>query len=209
MNIQPVNYNVNMRGNPKNPDFWKRIQQMLLDAVPEHTIKDGAKRYALWSKVDKLLSKPAENRLIMGVTALAAQPLIDANNRKVDKETREVAVCRTIAKILAGTAVGIVVRGLSHKLVLSMTEPKSIKKAGKALLPTKHLSDIINSEKLLNNYRSALSTSLAIGAMCFTNFLVDAPLTVFLTNYFNEKRLEAKEAKKEKNIVKKGVDYYG
>ena len=35
----------------------------------------------------------------------------------------------------------------------------------------------------MKNYRSALSTGVAIAAMCVTNFVADAPLTVFLTNH--------------------------
>ena len=38
---------------------------------------------------------------------------------------------------------------------------------------------VIKNPKLMKNYRSALSTGIAIAAMCVTNFVADAPLTVF------------------------------
>lgn len=190
MYIQPNYNNVNMRGSEKNSGFWKRLKQKALDAVPESTFKDGTKKVAKWKKYDEAASNPAKNRLIMGVTALATQPAIDYYNHKVDKETREVSRNRTIAKILAGTLVGIAVRGSCYNLVKKMTNIKGTGKFSKALLPTKHLKDLVKEPTFLKNYRNALSTSLAILAMCFTNFAIDAPLTVFLTNYFNEKRQE-------------------
>ena len=45
----------------------------------------------------------------------------------------------------------------------------------------------------MKNSRSALSSALAILAMCITNFVLDAPLTVFLTNKLNEKKEEKHE----------------
>ena len=57
----------------------------------------------------KYLHAP-EQRIILGATALATQPLIDLKNKNVDEETRKTSVARTIAKIIAGTLVGVVVR---------------------------------------------------------------------------------------------------
>ena len=190
MYIQPNNNNVNMRASGKNAGFWKRLKQRVLDASPNATFKDGTRRVEKWKKYDEAGSHPAKNRLIMGATALVTQPPIDYYNHKVDEETREVSRNRTIAKILAGTTVGILVRGSSYELVKNLTDIKSKSRFNKCLLPTKHLKDLVKNPKLLKNYRSALSTSIAILAMCVTNFVIDAPLTVFLTNYFNEKRMK-------------------
>lgn len=198
MYIQQNCNSVNMCGSEKNSGFWKRIKQKAMDAMPEATFKDGAKKVAKWKKIDEAASNPAKNRLIMGVTALATQPAIDYCNHRVDEETREVSRNRTIAKILAGTLVGIVVRGSCYKLVKNMTNIKSTAKFSKALLPTKHLKDLVKEPTFLKNYRNALSTSVAILAMCVTNFAIDAPLTVFLTNYFNEKREENKQKEAER-----------
>ena len=57
----------------------------------------------------KALHAP-EQRIILGATALATQPFIDLNNKDVDEETRKISAARTIAKIIAGTTVGVIVR---------------------------------------------------------------------------------------------------
>ena len=197
MYIQPDLNSINMCGSEKNSGFWKRLKQKALDAAPKATFKDSSNKIAKWKKFDEAASHPAKNRLIMGVTALATQPTIDYYNHKVDEETREVSRCRTIAKILAGTAVGIAVRGSCYSLVKKMTNIKGVDKFSKTLLPTKYINDLVKEPTFLKNYRNALSTSLAILVMCITNFAIDAPLTVFLTNYFNEKR-QAKQNNKMK-----------
>lgn len=195
MYIQSNYDNVNMCGSNKNYGFWKRLKQKTLDKLPNCTFNDKGKVKS-WNEIDGILSHPAENRLIMGATALLTQPAIDYYNHKVDEETREVSKNRTLAKIIAGTTVGILVRGSSYELVKRMTDvkgkgkgnPKS--KYSRALLPTKFYRELAKKPQLLKNYRNALSTSLAILAMCVTNFVIDAPLTVFLTNYFNEKNAQ-------------------
>lgn len=198
MNIQPNNYNVNMCGKP-NRSWWssmkRSIMQKTLDIMPQQTVKDSNKQLQRWDKWGNLISKPAENRAIMGATALLTQPPIDYYNHKVDKETRTVSRNRTIAKILAGTGVGVfVVRGPIYKAIATMTDPKGKSKYSKSLLPKKHLTELAKNEVFLKNYRSALSMSVALVAMCATNFLLDAPLTAFLTNKFNEKSAQrAKE----------------
>lgn len=199
MKIQPEYNNVAMTG--KGWSFFKNsIKQKIIDAVPQATIKDGAKKIERWKSIDEKISKPAENRLIMGATALVTQPVIDYNNHKVDEETRRVSRNRTIAKILAGTGVGIIVRGSCYNLVEKMTDIQGKGKYSTVLLPKneKYLKDFLKDGKLLKYYRSALSTAVAILAMCFTNFAIDAPLTVYLTNKFNAKtdpkqKIKAKE----------------
>ena len=200
MYIQPDYNSVNMYGSAKKPNFWKRLQQKALDALPNRTFNDNTKRLDKFKRIDERISRPAENRLIMGATAILTQPTIDYYNHKVDKDTREVSRCRTIAKIIAGTLVGISVRGSSYKLVEKMTNITGKSRFSKALLPSKFLEDLVKNPKFLKNYRSALSTGLAILAMCVTNFVIDAPLTVYLTNHFNEKRKEKLLAEKERRI---------
>ena len=190
-----------MYGSPKKPNFWKRIKQKALDVIPTRTFEDSTKKLDKWKKVDEFVSHPANNRLIMGATAILTQPTIDYCNHKVDKETREVSMCRTIAKIIAGTLVGIAVRGSCYKMVEKMTNVHGKSRISKSLLPSKYKADLIKFETFLQNHRRALSNASAILAMSVTNFLVDAPLTVFLTNYFNERRLENKHKIKERNDI--------
>ena len=194
MYIQPNYNNISMNGSPsafgKNggwKNFKNRIKQSIIDAIPQSTFKDGAKRVENWKKVDEIMSRPAENRLIMGATAIITQPTIDYYNHRVDKETRTVSRNRTIAKIIAGTCVGILVRGSCYNLVSKMTNLEGKSKFSKSLIPKKYISEATANPKLLKNYRTALSTGAAILAMCVTNFVLDAPLTVFLTNKFNAK----------------------
>ena len=71
--------------------------------ISNETVKKGVN----WA--GKALHSP-EQRLILGATALATQPFIDLNNKDVDEETRKISAARTIAKIIAGTTVGVLVR---------------------------------------------------------------------------------------------------
>lgn len=194
MNIQPIQYNsVSMQG--KKDGSWNRIKrriaQKVLDTLPSHTQKESARKLENWNKFDNWISKPAQNRAIMGAAAIITQPAIDYNNHKVDKETRRISRNRTIAKIVAGTCVGILVRGSAYEAVTSMTNIEGKSKFCKKLLPKKFLGEIAKNDKFLKNHRCALSNWLAISAMCITNFVLDAPLTVFLTNKLNDKK-EAK-----------------
>ena len=194
MNIQSnynSNNNISMQGKRWNK-FTNYVTQKVLDCLPKVTIKETKRGVERSKVIDDRISKPAENRLIMGATAMLTQPAIDYYNHRVDEDTRRVARNRTIAKIIAGTCVGILVRGSAYKAVVKMTDVKGCSKFSKSLLPKKHMSEIAQNEKFLKNYRNALSSSLAILAMCVTNFVLDAPLTVFLTNKFNETKKEGK-----------------
>lgn len=206
MNIQPMNsYNISAQGKPngRGNGIGTRITQKILDVLPSHTQKESAKKLDKWNKIDNWASKPMQNRGIMGVTALLTQPFIDYNNKKVDEETRKMAALNRCAVILAGTSVGMfVVRGPLYTAVEKMTDLKGESKFSKALLPKKYLSEMSKNEKFVKNYRSALSMAVALGAMFVTNFVLDAPLTIFLTNYFKEKFAERHEEKQAQNVAK-------
>jgi hypothetical protein len=202
MNINSVNnnYNVSMCG--KNPSWFKRAGQWLLDRTPSHTSKEDKESLKNWDKWTYITSDPMWNRGIMGATALLTQPAIDYYNHRVDDETRTVSKNRTIAKIVAGTLVGMfVVRGPVYKFVEKMTDPKGTRKYSKAFLPKKYLEEISSNKTYLKNYRATLAMSLALGVMCITNFLLDAPLTIFFTNLLNEKSGVAQKNKNEEREV--------
>ena len=192
MYIQPCDNNVNMQGLKDWPNYIKRLGQRAWDALPNATINDSAQNCARWDKIKNKISRPAENRLIMGATAMVTQPLIDYNNPKVDKETREISRNRTIAKIIAGTTAGILVRGSAQAIIESMTKINAKSRLAKALLAPKHIESFLKTSAYLSNYKNTLSTILAILAMCVTNFVIDAPLTVFLTNHLNNRTRERK-----------------
>ena len=199
MNIQPNYDSVSMRGKNWN-SITDRIMQKILDAVPTATAKESAKKLERWKKTDDVISRPAQNRGILGATALITQPAIDYYNHRVDEETRTVSRNRTIAKIVAGTAVGMfVVRGPIYKAIVNMTDLNGKSKLSKALIPKSELLDITKNPKFLKNYRSALSMLIALLAMSVTNFVLDAPLTVYLTNMLNDKTLAKKDKGAEQN----------
>lgn len=193
MNIYPVNYdNISMQGKGKNPNWfirqYRRFEQKVLDASPSHTTKEKKNSRDIWDKTTNGTSHPMWNRGILGATALLTQPTIDYYNHRVDDETRTVSRNRTIAKIVAGTLVGMfVVRGPIHKLVEKMTNPDGSGKYSKALLPKDYIEEISKNKNYLKNYRTTLAMVLALSAMCITNFVLDAPLTIILTNILNEK----------------------
>ena len=194
MYIYPVNNNISMqgKGKPENPNWIKRqiryVKQKILDMSPSRTSKEGAKSTRKWNKSSNFAGNPMWNRGIMGATALITQPAIDYYNHRVDDETRTVSRNRTIAKILAGTLVGMfVVRGPVYKMVKNMTYPIGTKKWNKWLIPKAFLEKLKHDKEAMKNYRATISMAIALFAMCFTNFLLDAPLTNILTNYFNKK----------------------
>lgn len=156
-----------------------------------------------------------EQRLLLGATALATQPLIDFKNKNIDDNTRAISVARTLAKIIAGTLVGVAVRHYSiatvqkySKVILTKNEKgliTGIKKESKSDIFTPLFSKFKNCteeqfQKDYKLYTKAMGTLLATFAMIFTNFAIDAPLTRFLTRTFHtyitkNKLLEKKEDK--------------
>lgn len=207
MNIQSINndYNVSMYGvPPKNgaKKFWNKIKQKALNTLPNKTFKDGENNVDRWEKVTGYISEPAKNRIIMGASAILTQPVIDYYNHRVDDETRTVSRNRTIAKIVAGTFVGAIVRGFVHKGVIKMTDINGLTKKSQLLLPKKYINKMRENPVFLKNYQSTISTSLAIIIMSLaTNFLLDAPLTMHITNYLNSK---SKVCRKDKEEVANG-----
>lgn len=180
----------------RNSSFYRaaknggqRVQQAFYDCLPDSVVNSEK-----WQKrikwIGSEISSP-ENRLILGATALMSQPFIDARNKKVDEETRKVSVCRTVAKIIAGTATGYLIRKGCISAIKNWSKlPSSVDKNGQRVkltklntlfAPSKAGSDLSESFK---QYQNALGTIAALVVMVFTNFLIDAPLTRFLTNKF-------------------------
>lgn len=178
----------------------RKINQGIVNIVPEMTISNEKTLKGLkW--VGEKVSSP-ENRLILGVTALMSQPFIDLNNKKVDEDTRKVSAARTVAKIIAGTTTGVLIRsGCIHaidaftKLPTEITPDMKFKKLRTLFTPSAGIL------KDLNQYKKSLGTILSLGVMVVTNFLLDAPLTKFLTNKF----VDRINSKKEQVLQDKGV----
>lgn len=170
----------------------RKINQGIVNIVPKMTISNEKTLNGLkW--VGEKVSSP-ENRLILGVTALMSQPFIDLNNKKVDEDTRKVSAARTVAKIIAGTTTGVLIRsGCIHaidaftKLPTEITPDMKFKKLRTLFTPS---AGILQD---LNQYKKSLGTILSLGVMVVTNFLLDAPLTKFLTNKFVDRINSKKE----------------
>lgn len=161
-----------------------RVQQAFYNSMPNFVVGDKADK--AYKTAGREISS-AENRLILGVTALMSQPFIDFNNKKIDEDTRRVAVCRTIAKIIAGTTTGYAVRKLSIKGIKACSHiPEKGMPKWKSLFTPKDVTKANSDE--FKQYQNALGTFISLGVMLFTNFLIDAPLTKFLTNKLNDKR---------------------
>lgn len=163
-----------------------RITQKLFDIIPNMTIKDGPGLKRLY-KAGDIMGRPMQNRLIMGATAIVSQPFIDEHNKRVDKKTARASRNRTIGKILAGTAVGCVVRGSIFKFV-NMTTNKDISTDRWDNLLTPRNSQRVMPHLYKNrmrNYKTVGATVLALVVMLFTNVLIDMPLTNKIANFLN------------------------
>lgn len=135
------------------------------------------------SWIGEKVSSP-QNRLILGITALMFQPFIDLSNKKVDEDTRKISAARTVAKIIAGTLTGVAIRsGCIHAIDAFTKRADEITPNMKFKnLRTLFMPDVVLEN--LNQYKKSLGTIMSLGIMVFTNFLIDAPLTKFLTNKF-------------------------
>lgn len=143
------------------------LGKRMYDAIPNFNPITDEKTIKRIAKFGKKCSS-AEQRLILGATAILMQPAIDARNKSVDEKTRKVSVARTIAKVIAGTLTGFAIRKACIKSMnLKMFKPSAFAKV---------------SADELEQYKNAMGTIAALVVMMFTNFLIDAPLTKFLTN---------------------------
>ena len=172
-----------------------KIISTIAGKIPEHKFNgERSEKFLNW--FGRNISTP-ENRLIIGVTALASQPFIDLYNKDVDEKTRVVSCARTIGKIVAGTITGVGVRAGFMKLTRNYSELGTVgtKTIKKLFTPPNAPEKMTYAYK---QYQNAMGMLLAIGAMLFTNFAVDVPLTNFLTNRLTKSFLgKSKEGKTE------------
>ena len=160
-------------------------------------------------RVARFLSKAStinswQQRLALGVAAMAIQPVIDLRNKQVDEETRKVSANRSFAKALVGMATGIAVRGGCMKAVEISLQKDGISNYLAKITAENNTKEAIDKAKnFIKNkggakqYASIIGTIAALGVMLFTNFLVDAPLTNKLTDKLNKKLNNKDEEQKE------------
>jgi len=157
--------------------------------------------------VGKHISTP-ENRLIIGISALASQPFIDLYNKEVDEQTRKISCARTTAKIIAGIITGVSIRYGCIKLTNNFTHigeiGEKINKNGKEITITKIKKFFTPSIAKLEDYdykryQHTIGMGLAVVGLLFTNFLIDMPLTNYLTNLLTNKFVKTPTASKKDN----------
>ena len=162
----------------------KTLKQGALNVLPNFEVSNP-KSVKFIGSIGRDISS-AENRLILGLTALMSQPFIDAHNNVVDEKTRRVSVCRTIAKIIAGTLTGYTIRKGCIKGIKALSQiPAEGIPRYKSLFTPKGTTS--TSSEAFKQYQNAMGTVLALVVMLVTNFAIDAPLTKFLTNLFVQK----------------------
>ena len=163
----------------------RNVKQHGLNLLPA-TELSNTKLIDKISDIGKYFSSDKQ-RLALGLTALITQPFIDYNNKDVDEKTRKISVARTIAKIIAGTLTGFAIRYGCIKGIkaLSQIPGKGVPK-WKTIFTPEGIKD--NTTEAFAQYRNAMGTVVALVIMMFTNFLIDAPLTKFLTNFFVKKQ---------------------
>lgn len=162
-------------------NLYNKAQQRVLDLFPSK-VCINTKKVNFIKSTGKNISS-AEQRLILGASALLSQPFIDGHNKNVDEKTRKVSVARTIAKIIAGTTTGFLIRKGCIKGIEALSQPN---KTGipiyKKIFTPLGIKDTTTDAFM--QYRNAIGTVVALIVMMFTNFLIDAPLTRYLTNLF-------------------------
>ena len=157
------------------------VRRRIFDLLPNITVN----KEDMLCNIGRVISRPDVGRGIMGATAILTQPLIDYFNPKVDRDTAEVSTCRTIGKIIAGTTVGCLVRSACYYGTRALTSLKPDAPSWKKiLLPSERVVQHLNSRNTdwIKNYRSTLAFLVGLGAMLFTNVLIDVPLTNFISN---------------------------
>lgn len=190
--------NININNSPAfqggtNPAALKKAgnkAKLVLYDLPKGIVIENNKLGSFFKKVSRNVSAP-EQRLIMGVTALFSQPYIDLNNKRVNEETRLMSFSRTLAKIIVGTTVGVLVRKGCTKVVSKYTQMDAVAKTKEIGLwakpKLKHSFLAPDCVRTYNkdyhlNYVNALGSVSGILVSLFTNFLIDAPLTQIMTN---------------------------
>lgn len=161
-----------------------KITDRIVNKIPKREF-NGERGEGIINWFGKHISTP-ENRLIIGVTALLSQPFFDLYNKDVDEKTRKVSCARTVGKIISGTLTGFAVRAGFIKLAKNYSELGNVgnKTVKKLFTPSNARLDMPYAYK---QYQNAMGMLLAIGAMVFTNFLIDVPLTNIITNFLTKR----------------------
>lgn len=170
----------------------------------------GGKAVKFFHKADDITS--VGQRVLIGATALGLQPLIDFNNKKVDKKTRQSSAARSIARAIIGTATGVAVRGATIKfadrfvkegkiLDFKMSEEQIAKMTASGKKVVTSLADA--SKDQIKNYSATIGTLIGLAVMIFTNFAIDVPAINWMQNKIMDKVNSGKQNKGVNNVPSK------
>ena len=160
------------------------ITEKIVSKIPKREFNGGrGEKFINW--FGKNISTP-ENRLIIGISALASQPFIDLYNKEVDEKTRIISCARTLGKTISGIITGVAVRAGFIHLTKKYSELGSVenRQLKNFFTPSKAPPKMTYAYK---QYQNAMGMLLAVFGLIITNFAIDAPLTNFLTNHFTKK----------------------
>lgn len=156
------------------------------------------------------LNAPAQ-ALIIGGTAIAFIPPINRMNKKVDQDTRDMAVGRSIGKNIVGNLSDYTLRVLSIALVSKFSKAKvdknnegivtGISPKSKKDIFTPSISENIEPRSInqfskdYRNYKMAMGALLATALAIFVKTTIELPLTKKLTDVFYKREKAKQEAK--------------
>lgn len=156
------------------------------------------------------LNAPAQ-ALIIGGTAIAFIPPINRRNKKVDQDTRDMAVGRSIGKNIVGNLSDYTLRVLSIALVSKFSKAKvdknnegivtGISPKSKKDIFTPSISENIEPRSInqfskdYRNYKMAMGALLATALAIFVKTTIELPLTKKLTDIFYKREKAKQEAK--------------
>ena len=156
------------------------------------------------------LNAPAQ-ALIIGGTAIAFIPPINRMNKKVDQDTRDMAVGRSIGKNIVGNLSDYTLRVLSIALVSKFSKAKVDKNnegivtgifpKSKKDIFTPSISENIEPRSMnqfskdYRNYKMAMGALLATALAIFVKTTIELPLTKKLTDVFYKREKAKQEAK--------------
>ncbi len=156
------------------------------------------------------LNAPAQ-ALIIGGTAVAFIPPINRMNKKVDQDTRDMAVGRSIGKNIVGNLSDYTLRVLSIALVSKFSKAKvdknnegivtGISPKSKKDIFTPSISENIEPRSMnqfskdYRNYKMAMGALLATALAIFVKTTIELPLTKKLTDIFYKREKAKQEAK--------------
>lgn len=207
INNKPTLHSVGLAGRSSSKSFGcAATTTKTTNEITSKTLSSVLKKFSEFSS--------PEQRLILGVSALFTQPFIDLNNKRVNEDTRLMSFSRTLAKIIIGTTVGVLVRKECIKFAQKYTNMIAVDKmsgVGKYAIAAE--KDSFLSPKFVrtfnqiyhDNYVNAIGTFMGIGVSLITNFLIDAPLTQIFTNkcykYLKEKGNENTQKIGSRNLL--------